>query len=218
MWDLVLWRPLFNLLFFAVVLGSGFFAFTFLAAFSFFSVFLITAFFFIVLFFFDIGVTGFDYALVGWGCYHDRSLLERFNTSEFVTSRVGLLLHGSQPRLSVDWQGSVQLIPANKLLFMVSHINWCEESIHQVVEVSITAVNVVIPKFSDALEVVEWNLVVFDADIANEVFHFTVGSFIQVSENSILHLGIVLVLLVSANLAVHLVAEDVLVSQEILDF
>ena len=218
MWYLVPWRPLFNLLFFAVVFGSGFFAFTFLTTFGFFSVFFITAFFFIVLFFFDIGVSGFDYALVGWGCYQDRSLFERLNTSEFVASRVGFLLHGSQPRLSVDRQSSVQLIPANKLLFMVSHIYRSKEGVHQVVEVSITAVNVVISEFSDALEVVERNLVVFDSHIANEVFHFTIGSFVQIGQNSVLHLGIVLVLLVGANLAVNLVAEDVLVSQQILDF
>jgi hypothetical protein len=107
----------------------------------------------------------------------------------------------------------VQLVPAYELLFVISHVYWREQSIHQVVEVTITVVNVVVPQFPDALKVVERNLVILDTNIADQVLHLAIGSFIQVGEHSVFHLGIILVLLVRADLAIHLIAENVLVSK-----
>jgi hypothetical protein len=62
------------------------------------------------------------------------------------------------------------------------------------------------------------NGLLIDADVLKEISEITPSGLIDVCEHSVLELGIVLELGVGANFSVHLVSEDMLISQEVFHF
>lgn len=70
---------------------------------------------------------------------------------------------------------------------------------------------------SEFLQVHERNGLVSDVDVGQEVSHVTVSILVQVSQDTVLFLGVVLHVSVSTNLRVDSVSEDVLVSEEVLN-
>jgi len=130
---------------------------------------------------------------------------------------VGLILEGSEPRDVRDGEGSRKLIPSNKLFLVVGHVHGGEECIHEILESLIRIMKLVFRELSNVSDVVETDVVSVHSNVLEEGFHITVGGLVQVVENTVFHLGVVDLLLVSANFLVHLVAEQVLVTEQVLD-
>ena len=71
--------------------------------------------------------------------------------------------------------------------------------------------------FDDISDIGKLDGLFVDTNILQEISEITPSSLIDVSEDTVLELGVVLVALVVVNFFIHLVSEDVLVSQKVLD-
>ena len=72
--------------------------------------------------------------------------------------------------------------------------------------------------FDEVLDVGESNGLLVDSNVLEEVSKITPSSLVDVGKESVFVLGVILELGVSADLVVHLVSEDMLVTEKILDF
>ena len=71
--------------------------------------------------------------------------------------------------------------------------------------------------FDDISDIGKLDGLLIDTNILQEISEITPSSLIDVSEDTVLELGVVLVALVVVNFFIHFVSEDVLVSQKVLD-
>lgn len=68
------------------------------------------------------------------------------------------------------------------------------------------------------IKIVERNGIVSNANISDKITHLTISRFINVGKDTVLKVRFINLFLVSADLFIHTVAEDVLVTEHILNF
>jgi hypothetical protein len=146
----------------------------------------------------------------------DGTVLHLFQDGHLVDLGVGLLLDGGQPGDVVNGQGAGELVPSDKVLLVVGHVDGREEGVHEVLEVFVGLVHLVLRQAADLAQVVELDRVTVHANVLQEGAHVTVCGLVQVGEHTVLHLGVVQLFLPGANFLVHLVPEQVLVAKQVL--
>jgi hypothetical protein len=130
---------------------------------------------------------------------------------------VGLGLEGSQPGCTLDRNLSSDLVPSNKVVFVISHVKGSKHGVHKGMELAVRGVNMVVLELSDLLQVIEVNRIVVDTNVTNEILHFSVSCFVKVCKDTVFHLRVVLKALIGTDFRIHTVTEDVLIAEEVFD-
>lgn len=183
---------------------DGLFLATLFGAFFFGSFFAFFATFFFLLFFFLISLSfgSLDLLELSMGLVSCvlGFLLNSLDSNEGVVCWPGLLNNWLQQAGVVDRESASDFVETNESVFVISHVERCEQSVHEVIEIVVTWVNEHLLTFlHEITNIEEFKIVVGNANITDEVAHLTIGGLIQVGENTIFELRVLNVLVVSSN-------------------
>jgi len=143
-------------------------------------------------------------------------VLRSCETSSHVALRSLFIENFHKSSCVVNGQSTAEFVPSYEFLFIVSHVNGSEKSIHQVLEVSISAMLMVILEATELVQVHELDAVSVHANVVQKSAHVAMGGFVQVGHHTVLHLRVVDGGLESSNFLISLVTEDVLVAEHVL--
>jgi len=110
-----------------------------------------------------------------------------------------------------------EFVPADVAFFVVSHIERSEESVSEVFVLTVGFVHLVGLNFLLSSVVNERNGVAVDTDVVNKGLEVTMGSVVNVLEDTVLEHGVLLLHVVGLYFFLYFVSDDVLVSEHVSD-
>lgn len=133
-----------------------------------------------VLFFFNIGETAFNEFLPSLRSTVVSFALRFCETSSHIALGSLLVQDTDKSGDVINRQSAVKFIPSNEILFVVGHVNRSEESIHEVLEVIVRAVLVVIRQLAVLVIVHKLNGFPIHANVVEECAHVTMSCLVEI--------------------------------------